>query len=433
MEVVRRINQRPRTEREWDEIEAEIQSIQRLTPGHWYGVYLRDKAAEVRRSARGRRTSAASENLIIRGSAPEESPSPTPTRRFPRLFGRSREPAPAATPPAGSASSPATPPVLEQPLTLPGSLPGPASPSDPDQAADSGGGAGVGPRVAVVPAGAEPGEEPPRARLEDGNGAAAPAAIAWQVHETPNFRIYHCDPSLAQRAAEVAESVRAAQAKRWASPVARASWSPRCDLYLYPNSRDYARETGQPENSPGISTIANNGIRVLSRRMNLRADYPQMLTTILPHEVTHIVLADLFVARQIPRWADEGLAVLAEPLREQHLRAAELQGPLQSGALFDLAQLMTMDYPEAKDWSLYYAQSVSLTRYLVEQGPPEKFVQFVRESQRIGPEPALRSVYQIEGLPQLHERWLEYARSQVAVATAGGGDGETRPGQSRRR
>src|SRR5262249_35474181 len=162
---------------------------------------------------------------------------------------------------------------------------------------------------------------------------------------------------------------------------------------------------------------------MLSRRMNLRADNPQMLTTILPHEVTHIVLADLFIAQQIPRWADEGMAVLAEPLREQHLRAAELQGPLETGQLFDLATLMAMDYPEAKDWSRYYAQSVSLTRYLVEQGPPERFIKFVRDSQRIGPEAALRGVYQIGGLAELKDRWLAYAHNQVALSSAPERDG----------
>ena len=50
-------------------------------------------------------------------------------------------------------------------------------------------------------------------------------------------------------------------------------------------------------------------------RTNLRADHPQVLTAILPHEVTHVVLADLFTTQQIPRWADEGMAVLAEPRR----------------------------------------------------------------------------------------------------------------------
>src|SRR5262249_26197817 len=134
-----------------------------------------------------------------------------------------------------------------------------------------------------------------------------------------------------------------------------------------------------------------------------------------------------------PRWADEGIAVLAEPLREQQLRAADLQGPLESGQVFDLAKLMAMDYPEAKDWSLYYAQSVSLTRYLVDQGPPERFIRFVRDSQRIGAEAALKDVYQIGGLPELTERWLAYARNQIAVSTATAPDEERPSARSERR
>ena len=46
--VVRRINARPRSPREWDEIEAEVRSIQRLTPGNWYAEYLINKIAEAR-------------------------------------------------------------------------------------------------------------------------------------------------------------------------------------------------------------------------------------------------------------------------------------------------------------------------------------------------------------------------------------------------
>jgi len=185
-----------------------------------------------------------------------------------------------------------------------------------------------------------------------------------------NFRIFHCDLTLARQAAEIAESVRTAQAKRWNSPAATATWTPRCDLYLHPNSRNYAEATGQPEVSPGVSTLANNGTRVVSRRMNLRTNNPLMLTATLPHEVTHIVMADVFIVRQIPRWADEGIAVLAEPIAEQRNRVADLQEPLESGRVFPVGQLMKMDYPDEKDWRLFYAQSVSLTRYLVDQGPP---------------------------------------------------------------
>ena len=419
--VVRRINTRPASTREWDEIEAEVQSIQRLTPNNWYGEYLRSKVAEARQA--GRRASAPSHNLVIRGSAPDEADS----RRLPRLFGK---PGGRSVPqPERAASPPSAPPASEQPLNLAGT----AAQPDAHRAQDDVGSAGAN-RVST---GADPDHDSEKSRDEDptpaGDEAAASSRIHWQIHETPNFRIYHCDPRLAQRAAQTAESVRAVQAKRWGNVAARGPWIPRCDLYLYPTPKDYAQATGQPEISPGISTMSNNGTRLLSRRMNLRADNPQLLTTILPHEVTHIVLADLFVVQQIPRWADEGIAVLAEPLREQHLRAAELQGPLESGQLFDLAQLMAMDYPDAKDWSLYYAQSVSLTRYLVEQGPPEKFIRFVRDSQRIGPQAALRDVYQIGGLPELQERWLSYARNQVAAATASRRESESRPERAERR
>ncbi|MFO0889510.1 MAG: hypothetical protein U0790_10270, partial [Isosphaeraceae bacterium] len=50
--VVARINAQPRDSREWDEIEQEIRSIQRLTPGNWYGEYLQNRVSEARKAAR---------------------------------------------------------------------------------------------------------------------------------------------------------------------------------------------------------------------------------------------------------------------------------------------------------------------------------------------------------------------------------------------
>ncbi len=78
--MVSRINLRPQSAQEWDEIAAEIGNIQRLTPNIWYGEYLRNKVAEVRRT--GRRPLAKSDNLVVRGSAPDENqgPSPIPSR-----------------------------------------------------------------------------------------------------------------------------------------------------------------------------------------------------------------------------------------------------------------------------------------------------------------------------------------------------------------
>jgi hypothetical protein len=234
------------------------------------------------------------------------------------------------------------------------------------------------------------------------------------VLETANFRIYHADARLAEAAGQAAEVVRAAQAKRWQTSALGRPWTPPCELYLYPSGKVFASETNQPENSPGFSTIACSSNRVTARRTNLRADHPQLLAAVLPHEITHVVLADLFAGEQIPRWADEGIAVLAEPPAEQRTRAAELEQPLAAGRIFELRTLMAMDYPEAKDWSLYYAQSVSLTRFLVGLGQPDQFVRFVQDSQRNGIEAALKSSYHIAGFAELQARWLEFARQQIA-------------------
>jgi hypothetical protein len=370
VEVVRQINAGPRSALKWDEIEAEIQSIQRLTPNSWYGEYLRNKVAEVRR--RGRRSMAQSKNVVVRGSAPDE---PEP-KRFSRQFGRERSGSTAR--PNTSAAAAASAPVAEQPLKLPGD----------EHAAGSG---------------------------ED-----------WQVRETANFRIFHHNAHLAGEAAETAEQVRAAQIKKWQSPLAGRPWSPRCELYLYPDGKLFAQATHQPESSPGFSTMISDGNRVITRRMSLRADHPGLLRSIVPHEVTHVVLADLFTNQQIPRWADEGLAVLAEPRAEQQRRWAELQEPLQSRRLFTLSKLMAIDYPDEKDWSLYYAQSVSLAHYLVAQGTPARFIQFVRDSLQSGSEAALREHYQIDGFAQLQDRWLDHARKEVATLTASSRDSQER-------
>src|SRR5206468_7649581 len=139
-----------------------------------------------------------------------------------------------------------------------------------------------------------------------------------------NFRILHADEALAQRAARVAEATREEQSRRWTGARPQSPWSPRCDIYLYPSSALYHQMTGQPEDSPGFSTMGLNGGRVVARRVNLRADHPNLLVAVLPHEVTHVILADLFPSQQIPKWADEGMAVLSEPAAEQDRRLADL-------------------------------------------------------------------------------------------------------------
>jgi hypothetical protein len=428
------IKRGPRSAREWDQIEEEFASIKRLSTNGWLAEYMKSLIAERRsRSAAARPRS---ENLYIRGSAPDDEK----PRRWPRLFGKGRSRPDAAPEAAPAAAAPAR----QQPLDpLPAGGEAPVSPTQKPDAAPGGATGTIEPGHPLEPLEPEVRRDSDRPSPVDSNRPSpvdsnrpspvdsdrpSPAnGSPWQTHETANFRIFHQNARLAESAGRTAEAVRAAQASRWGSQAAFRAWNPRCELYLYPDGKALAQATQQPESSPGFSTMTSNGSEVVARRVNLRADHPNLLAAILPHEVTHVVLADLFTAVQIPRWADEGIAVMAEPRSEQRLRWQELQQPLETGRIFALDKLVAMDYPNPKDWSLYYAQSVSLTRFLVESGPPERFISFVLDSLQRGTEPALKDAYQINGFAQLQERWIAYARQQVATPTvsAGGTSRET--------
>ena len=269
-------------------------------------------------------------------------------------------------------------------------------------------------------------EEPPAAKTvpiraqspSAPNGPAARPAQAmgrWQMRETTNFQIYHNDINLANQVAMVAESTRVRQTKFWTGAEPRERWQPKCEIYLYPNAKLYAQQTGQPEDSPGFSTMNMNQGRLIGRRVNVRIDHPTAISAVLPHEITHVILADWFTQQQIPRWADEGMAVLSEPVEEQRRRAADLNKPLTDDRMFRIADLMAMDYPESQYWDLYYAQSVSLTRFLVDLGGPPLLVKFLQAAQKGDPEVELKRHYQISGHDDLQKQWLAYARKQAAA------------------
>jgi tetratricopeptide (TPR) repeat protein len=269
------------------------------------------------------------------------------------------------------------------------------------------------------------------------NGAAAPRLEAstpgqpiplkhfprgndgWARVETANFRIFHNQPQhLAEQVAQAAERTRQEMSLKWFGNLG-PDWNPRCDLYLHASASEYSRSTGVPSNSPGHSTIRNEGSRILGRRIDLHCGDPQtMLQAVLPHETTHVVLAGRVGDQPVPRWADEGMAVLSEPRDriDRHLR--NLPRCRQENSLFTVRQLLTMvDYPEPRYITGFYAQSVSLVEYLSGLKGPQVFTQFLRDALRVGPEQSLASHYGLRNFEELQQRWNERA---FAPAGSGG-------------
>jgi hypothetical protein len=152
--------------------------------------------------------------------------------------------------------------------------------------------------------------------------------------------------------------------------------------------------------------------------VDLRRDGHDLIAAVLPHEITHVVLADRFTAKPMPRWADEGVAVLTEPAEKKQAHLRNLGDISRFGRLFTARQLMTMtDYPPGNQWPMFYAESVSLVEFLASRDGPAKFIEFMEASQKSGYESALKTIYGLDGFNGLDREWSRGRVEQVAAAT----------------
>jgi hypothetical protein len=245
-------------------------------------------------------------------------------------------------------------------------------------------------------------------------------ADGWYIAETANFRVFHRQSrELAEQAAQVAEQTRAAMARKWFGRV-NGDWEPKCQLYLHGDAREYSNSTGVSASSPGHSRIESERGRVIGRRIHVRCDHPGMLTGVLPHETTHVVLAGQFGGHAVPRWADEGMAVLTEPEDKVAMHRKNLARCRQWGQLFAVRELMeSNDYPEARRVSAFYAQSVSLVDFLARERGSVAFAQFLRDALKDGYQAALRKHYNFRSFEELETCWKKSAFGELAESSAG--------------
>lgn len=231
----------------------------------------------------------------------------------------------------------------------------------------------------------------------------------WAIVETSNFRILHNQPrEVAEKAARVAEATRLAMSRKWFGDDGEL-WNPRCDVYLYANGEEYNRATSVPASSPGHSTMTADGNHVTARRIDLHVDHPETFRSVLPHEATHVVLAGRFDG-PVPRWADEGMAVLTEPPNRVERYTRNFPRHDQDHLLFGVGQLMRLnDYPDPRLVDPFYTESVSLVDFLSKEKGPKEFTAFLRDGMRDGYEVALRKHFGIESFSELERRWRGFA------------------------
>jgi hypothetical protein len=240
-----------------------------------------------------------------------------------------------------------------------------------------------------------------------GSDASPPG---WQMIESGSFRVMHkSQPELAREVSRTAEAARKDMYERWAGP-AGGNWSPRCDIFLYATGAEYAKVTGKSADQSGHSTVGTRAGRVMSRRIDLRADDPSLLDGSLPYEVTQVLVADLFSDQPIPRWARIGMAALSESPESVARYQRAVPGLLREKKLFAVGPFIDQpEFPDAASITPFYAESVSLVSYLVQLKGPKAFTAFLREAPRRGYAKALTTHYGFKDAADLQDHWVKHS------------------------
>ncbi len=264
-------------------------------------------------------------------------------------------------------------------------------------------------------------------------------------HRSTNYRVHAPTPTIARAIAAEAEYQRAELAKLWLGKELPA-WENPCEVVYAPTA------TGA---GTGLSVLtygkAKDGSPTLAvSRIVLNGDFLNVLTDSVPSQVMHVVIHSHF-GTVLPRWADEGLAMLAKPIEAQtqeDLRCREL---LNAGRAIRLNKLLTMkSYP--RDMVVLYAQSHSVIRFLLAQEIPAGMLllkdhpqlgQLARNSSNVqqrfiiflhlGMEKntieswnhAARTVYGYETVDELEAAWLDFLKKPESVIKRTGTASET--------
>ena len=113
---------------------------------------------------------------------------------------------------------------------------------------------------------------------------------------------------------------------QWNGDCDQCAWSPACEIVLHSTQSAYLGAVG----IGGRGTVGATYIqfdtqrpdRILRRRIDLLTAGQTDPLSALPHELTHVLLADRYKGKQPPPWLDEGVATLADSQtkRQRHLR-----------------------------------------------------------------------------------------------------------------
>src|SRR5262249_12494267 len=218
-------------------------------------------------------------------------------------------------------------------------------------------------------------------------------------YQTENFIVNAPSEEIAKRIGRAAEKCRREKAVLWLGH-AMPRWKNRCPLTIKITM-----------STPGgaISFLFDKG-EVIRQTMEIEGPLDRLLASVLPHEITHTVFAHYF-RKPVPRWADEGAAVLSEDDSERIRHDKLARQFLNQGRAMWLARLFGLkDYPT--EILNLYAQGYSVTRFLVRKKGRQKFLAFVSHGMKKDWDRAAREFYGYKNVEKLERAWRKYLKKK---------------------
>lgn len=230
-------------------------------------------------------------------------------------------------------------------------------------------------------------------------------------YPSTNFVVEAPTPQIAEQVSKWAEYYRREKAVQWlGQPM--PNWPTPCPLRV--------RVTQSGASGATSFNFSGGGVW---QTMEIEGPLERLIYSVLPHEVTHTVFAHYFGA-PVPRWADEGGAVLSEDQLERDRHDTMVRQILNAGGALRLPRLFTLkDYPrDPRDVGALYAQGYSVSNFLVGLSNRQTFLSFVAHGMQsnFGWDNAARTYYHFQSISELEQAWLadlRNTRKQPASAT----------------
>lgn len=219
------------------------------------------------------------------------------------------------------------------------------------------------------------------------------------TYPTQNFIIHAPTPEIAQAMGQAGEKYRRDLSLEWLGREL-PPWQDPCPITV---------QVGQHLGAGGATSFMFDNGRPFGWQMTIQGSYERLLDSVLPHEITHMILATHF-GRPLPRWADEGAATSVEHTSEKNKQQHLLINFLTTGRGIAFNKMFAMrEYPD--DILPLYSQGYSLARFLISQGGKRQFVEYVGDGMKWNNwTAATKQHYGYGSLSELQVTWLDWVR-----------------------